>query len=49
MFYLARAYESQQQPDKVKNLYSKIIKYKAYFPWERSALSKAEDFLNTNK
>jgi len=46
MSFLAQAYVSQKQPEKAKELYSKVIKYKAYFPWERSALSKAEAFLN---
>lgn len=46
MSFLAQAYVSQKQPEKAKELYSKVIKYKTYFPWERSALSKAEAFLN---
>jgi tetratricopeptide (TPR) repeat protein len=49
MFYLAQAYEKQQQPNKAKELYSKVVKYKAYFPWEKGALAKAEDFLSMNK
>ncbi len=48
-FYLAQAYERLQLPGRVKDLYSQIITYKAFFPWERSALSKAEDYLNKNK
>jgi tetratricopeptide (TPR) repeat protein len=46
MSFLAQAYELQKQPEKAKEYYSKVVKYKPYFPWERSALSKAEDFLN---
>jgi tetratricopeptide (TPR) repeat protein len=46
MSYLAQAYEFQKQNEKAKEYYSKVVKYKPYFPWERSALSRAEDFLN---
>jgi hypothetical protein len=48
-FYLAQAYERLELPGRVKDLYSQIITYKAFFPWERSGLSKAEDYLNKNK
>jgi tetratricopeptide (TPR) repeat protein len=44
--YLAQAYEFQKQTEKAKEYYSKVVKYRPYFPWERSALSRAEDFLN---
>ena len=43
MFFLAMSYEKQGQPDKAKALYSKIIKYKAYYPWEKGALAKAKE------
>ena len=49
MSFLAQAYEFQKQTEKAKEYYSKIVKYKPYFPWERSALSKAEEFLSRNK
>ena len=49
MSFLAQAYDFQKQPEKAKEYYSKVVKYKPYFPWERSALSKAEEFLSRNK
>ncbi len=48
MSFLAQAYELQKQPEKAKEYYSKVVKYKPYFPWERSALSKAENFMSKN-
>jgi len=49
MSFLAQAYELQKQPEKAKEYYLKVVKYKPYFPWERTAMSKAEGFLNNNK
>jgi carboxyl-terminal processing protease len=49
MSFLAQAYELQEQNEKAKEYYSKVVEYKPYFPWERSALSKAENFMSENQ
>ncbi|MHC1705116.1 MAG: S41 family peptidase [Tenuifilaceae bacterium] len=48
MFYLAKIYESKDQPEKAKEQYEKMVSKKACFPWDRNMLKQAENSLNNN-
>jgi carboxyl-terminal processing protease len=46
LYTLAKIYESNEQPDKARVLYEKIVSKKACYPWERSVLNQVENTLN---
>jgi len=46
LFSLAKIYESNNQPEKARALYEKIVSKKATFPWDRNIPKQAENSLN---
>ena len=48
MYFLASANENLGKISEAKQLYEKISKCKAFFPWEEYGVAKAKEYLNSN-